>query len=87
MYDFLDRLFSAVLPRVREFVGVSPNAFDGRGNYALGMKDQIAFPEIDYDHIDKLRGLEASIATTAKTDEEGKNLLELLGMPFAKDGE
>jgi large subunit ribosomal protein L5 len=87
MYDFLDRLFSAVLPRVREFAGVSPNAFDGRGNYALGMKDQIAFPEIDYDHIDKLRGLEASIATTAKTDEEGKNLLELLGMPFAKDGE
>ena len=86
MYHFLDKLMNAVLPRMREFQGVSPNAFDGRGNYTLGLKEQIAFPEIDYDKIDKLRGLEISIATTAKTDEEGRHLLELLGMPFAKDG-
>ncbi len=86
MYDFLDRLINAVLPRMREFSGVSPNAFDGRGNYTLGLKEQIAFPEIDYDKIEKLRGLEIGIATTARTDEEGKHLLELLGMPFAKDG-
>jgi len=86
MYDFLDRLINAVLPRVREFFGVSPDAFDGRGNYTLGLKEQIAFPEIDYDKIEKLRGLEIAIATTAKTDEEGRHLLELLGMPFAKDG-
>jgi len=86
MYHFLDRLVSTVLPRVREFQGVSPTAFDGRGNYTLGLKEQIAFPEIDYDKIEKLRGLEISIATTAKTDEEGRHLLELLGMPFAKDG-
>jgi len=86
MYDFLDRLLNAVLPRVREFSGVSPNAFDGRGNYTLGLREQIAFPEIDYDKIEKLRGLEISIATTAETDEEGRHLLELLGMPFAKDG-
>ncbi len=86
MYDFLDKLMNAVLPRMREFSGVSPNAFDGRGNYTLGLREQIAFPEIDYDKIEKLRGLEIAIATTAKTDEEGRHLLELLGMPFAKDG-
>ena len=86
MYDFLDRLINAVLPRMREFSGVSPTAFDGRGNYTLGFKEQIAFPEIDYDKIEKLRGLEIAIATTAKTDEEGRHLLELIGMPFAKDG-
>ena len=86
MYHFLDKLVNAVLPRVREFQGVSPNSFDGRGNYSLGLKEQIFFPEVDYDRIDKIRGLEISIATTAKTDEEGRHLLELLGMPFAKDG-
>jgi large subunit ribosomal protein L5 len=86
MYDFLDKLVNAVLPRMREFSGVSPSAFDGRGNYTLGLREQIAFPEIDYDKIEKLRGLEIAIATTAKTDEEGRHLLELLGMPFAKDG-
>jgi large subunit ribosomal protein L5 len=86
MYNFLDKLVSAVLPRMREFSGVSPNAFDGRGNYTLGLREQIAFPEIDYDKIEKLRGMEIAIATTAKTDEEGRHLLELLGMPFAKDG-
>jgi large subunit ribosomal protein L5 len=86
MYQFLDKLVNAVLPRVREFQGVSPNAFDGRGNYTLGLKEQIFFPEVDYDKIDKIRGLEIAIATTAKTDEEGRYLLELLGMPFAKDG-
>jgi large subunit ribosomal protein L5 len=86
MYDFLDKLVNAVLPRVREFQGVSPTAFDGRGNYTLGLREQIFFPEVDYDKIDKIRGLEISIATTAKTDEEGRHLLELLGMPFAKDG-
>lgn len=86
MYDFLDRLINAVLPRMREFAGVSPDAFDGRGNYTLGLREQVAFPEIDYDKIEKLRGLEIAIATTAKTDEEGRHLLELLGVPFAKDG-
>jgi large subunit ribosomal protein L5 len=86
MYQFLDKMVSAVLPRVREFQGVPPNAFDGRGNYTLGMKEQIFFPEIDYDKVDKVRGLEICISTTAKTDEEGRHLLELLGMPFAKDG-
>jgi large subunit ribosomal protein L5 len=86
MYNFLDRLMNAVLPRVREFSGVPPNAFDGRGNYTLGLKEQIVFPEIDYDKIEKLRGMEIAVATTAKTDEEGRHLLELLGMPFAKDG-
>jgi large subunit ribosomal protein L5 len=86
MYNFLDKLVSAVLPRMREFSGVSPDAFDGRGNYTLGLREQVAFPEIDYDKIEKLRGLEIAIATTAKTDEEGRHLLELLGMPFAKDG-
>jgi large subunit ribosomal protein L5 len=86
MYEFIDKLINAVLPRLREFSGVSPNAFDGRGNYTLGMREQIMFPEIDYDKIEKLRGLEIAVATTAKTDEEGRHLLELLGMPFAKDG-
>jgi len=86
MYDFLDRLINAVLPRMHEFQGVSLNSFDGRGNYTLGFKEQILFPEIDYDKVDKVRGLEISIVTTAKKDEEGKHLLELLGMPFAKDG-
>ena len=86
MYEFIDKLINAVLPRIREFSGVSPNAFDGRGNYTLGMREQIMFPEIDYDKIEKLRGMEIAVATTAKTDEEGRHLLELLGMPFAKDG-
>ncbi|MFC2047421.1 50S ribosomal protein L5 [Chloroflexota bacterium] len=86
MYDFFDKLVNIVLPRVREFGGVPINSFDGRGNYTLGLKEQTVFPEIDYDQIDKVRGLEVSIITTAKTDEEGKHLLELLGMPFAKDG-
>ncbi|MBU2535708.1 MAG: 50S ribosomal protein L5 [Chloroflexota bacterium] len=86
MYEFIDKLMNAVLPRMREFSGVPPNAFDGRGNYTLGLKEQIAFPEIDYDKIEKLRGMEIAVATTAKTDEEGRHLLELLGLPFAKDG-
>jgi len=85
MYDFFDKLVNAVLPRMREFQGVSPNSFDGRGNYTLGLKEQIIFPEIDYEKIDRLRGLEVSIITTAKTDEEGRHLLELLGLPFTKD--
>jgi large subunit ribosomal protein L5 len=85
MYEFLDKLMNVVLPRMREFQGVSPNSFDGRGNYSLGLREQIIFPEIDYDKIDKLRGLEISIITTAKTDEEGRQLLSLLGMPFTKD--
>ena len=85
MYHFFDKLVNAVLSRVREFQGVSQNSFDGRGNYTLGLKEQIIFPEVDYDQVDKVRGLEVSIITTAKTDEEGRNLLELLGMPFAKD--
>ncbi len=85
MYDFFDRLVNAVLPRMREFQGVSPDSFDGRGNYTLGIKEQIIFPEIDYEKIDKLRGLEMSIITTARTDEEGRRLLGLLGMPFIKN--
>ncbi|MBM4433098.1 MAG: 50S ribosomal protein L5 [Chloroflexi bacterium] len=85
MYDFLDKLINAVLPRVREFQGVPRNSFDGRGNYTLGIKEQIIFPEIEYDKIDKVRGLEISIVTTARTDEEGRQLLELLGMPFSRD--
>jgi large subunit ribosomal protein L5 len=83
MYEFLDRLTAIALPRIRDFRGVSPNSFDGRGNYTLGLREQLAFPEIDYDRIDKVRGLEMSIVTTAKTDEEGRRLLTLLGMPFA----
>lgn len=86
MYEFLDRLQSVAMPRIRDFRGVSPNSFDGRGNYTLGLREQIVFPEIDYDKIDKTRGLEITFVTTAKTDEEGRRLLALLGMPFAKTG-
>lgn len=82
MYDFLDRLINLALPRVRDFRGISPQAFDGRGNFALGIKEQTIFPEIDYDKIDKIRGLEVVIVTTAKTDEEGRQLLKNMGMPF-----
>ncbi len=85
MYDFFDKLVNAVLPRMREFQGVSRDAFDGRGNYSLGLKEQAIFPEIDYDKIDKARGLGVIITTTARTDDEGRQLLELLGMPFIKD--
>jgi large subunit ribosomal protein L5 len=85
MYQFFERLVNVTLPRMREFRGVSRNSFDGRGNYTLGFKEQTVFPEIDYDKIDKARGLEVSIATTAKTDDEGRQLLELLGVPFAKE--
>jgi large subunit ribosomal protein L5 len=84
MYEFLDRLVSVTLPRIRDFRGVSPNAFDGRGNYTLGLPEQLAFPEIEYDRIDKTRGLELSMVTSAKTDEEGRRLLALLGLPFAR---
>jgi len=84
MYEFLDRMVAITLPRIRDFRGVSPNSFDGRGNYTLGFQEQIAFPEIDYDKIDRARGLEVSLVTTAKTDEEGRRLLALLGMPFAR---
>jgi large subunit ribosomal protein L5 len=85
MYDFYDRLVNAVLPRLREFQGVSRSSFDGRGSYTMGFKEQLAFSELDYEEIDKVRGLEVTIVTTAKSDEEGRNLLELLGMPFARD--
>ncbi len=85
MYHFLDRLINAVLPRMHEFQGVPSNSFDGRGNYTLGLKEQIIFPEIEYDKVDKVRGLEISIITTAEKDEDGRHLLELLGMPFAKE--
>lgn len=84
MYEFFDRLVATALPRIRDFRGVSPNSFDGRGNYTLGLREQIVFPEIDYDQIDKVRGLEISIVTTAGTDEEGRSLLSHLGMPFAQ---
>ncbi len=84
MYEFLDRMVAITLPRIRDFRGVSPNSFDGRGNYTLGFQEQLAFPEIDYDKIDRARGLEVSLVTTAKTDEEGRRLLALLGMPFAR---
>ena len=84
MWEFFDKLVNAVLPRTREFQGVPRDAFDGRGNYSLGLKEQIIFPEINYDQIDKVRGLEITIVTTAKTDDEGRHLLELLGMPFSK---
>lgn len=85
MWDFLDRLVNIALPRVRDFRGVSPNAFDGRGNYTLGLRDQLIFPEIEYDKIDKLRGMEVTIVTTAQNDEQARSLLKLLGMPFRKD--
>ena len=84
MYYFLDKLVSVSLPRVRDFRGVNPNAFDGRGNYALGLKEQIIFPEIEYDKIDQVRGMDVIFVTTAKTDEEARELLKLLGMPFSK---
>ena len=83
MWDFMERLTRIALPRIRDFRGVPGKSFDGRGNYSLGLREQLAFPEIDYDKVDRLRGLEISIVTTAKTDEESKKLLELLGMPFA----
>jgi large subunit ribosomal protein L5 len=83
MWDFLERLMVLALPRIRDFRGVPSKSFDGRGNYSLGLREQLAFPEIDYDKVDRLRGLEVSIVTTAKTDEESRKLLELLGMPFA----
>lgn len=86
MWSFLDRLMNVALPRVRDFRGISPNSFDGRGNYTLGLREQLVFPEIDYDKIDKIRGLEVSIVTSARTDEEGRELLSMLGMPFRKEG-
>jgi large subunit ribosomal protein L5 len=85
MYDFFDKLVNIVLPRIRDFQGISPDSFDGQGNYALGMREQVVFPEIDYDKIEKLRGLEIVIVTTAATDEEGRELLRSLGMPFRKN--
>jgi large subunit ribosomal protein L5 len=85
MWAFLDRLMNVALPRVRDFRGVSPNAFDGRGNYTLGLRDQLIFPEIDYDKIDKLRGMEVTIVTSAKTDDQARALLQMLGMPFKKE--
>ena len=84
MYEFLDRLFNVALPRVRDFRGINPNSFDGRGNYSLGIKEQLIFPEIDYDKIDKIRGMDIAFTTTAKTDEEARELLTLMGAPFAK---
>jgi len=86
MWSFLDRLMNVALPRVRDFRGISPNSLDGRGNYTLGLREQLVFPEIDYDKIDKIRGLEVSIVTTAETDEQGRELLRMLGMPFRKEG-
>ncbi len=84
MYEFLDRLFNLALPRVRDFRGINPNSFDGRGNYSLGVKEQLIFPEIEYDKIDKVRGMDICIVTTAATDEEARELLTLMGAPFAK---
>ncbi|MBP7401970.1 MAG: 50S ribosomal protein L5 [Clostridia bacterium] len=84
MYEFMDKLISIALPRVRDFRGINPNSFDGRGNYAMGVREQLIFPEIDYDKIDKIRGMDIAIVTTAKTDEEARELLALLGMPFSK---
>ena len=84
MYEFVDRLFSVALPRVRDFRGINPNGFDGRGNYNMGIREQLIFPEIEYDKIDKVRGMDICFVTTAKTDEEGRELLTLLGAPFAK---
>jgi large subunit ribosomal protein L5 len=86
MWSFLDRLMNVALPRVRDFRGVSPNSFDGRGNYTLGLREQLVFPEIEYDKIDKLRGLEVTIITTARNDDQGRQLLQMLGMPFKKEG-
>ena len=86
MWEFLDRTLNAALPRIRDFQGVSPNSFDGRGNYSLGIREQVIFPEIEYDKIDKIRGMQITICTTARSDEEGQRLLELLGMPFSRRG-
>ena len=86
MWDFLDRLMNIALPRVRDFRGISPDAFDGRGNYSLGLREQLVFPEIEYDKIDKLRGLEVAIVTTARSDDEARQMLQMLGMPFRKEG-
>ena len=85
MYEFMDKLFSFALPRVRDFKGINPNAFDGRGNYSVGLKEQLIFPEVEYDKIDKIRGMDIIFVTTANTDEEAKELLTLLGAPFAKE--
>ena len=85
MYEFMDRLFNFSLPRVRDFTGINPNAFDGRGNYSLGLKEQLIFPEIEYDKVDKIRGMDIAFVTTANTDEEARELLTLMGAPFAKD--
>jgi large subunit ribosomal protein L5 len=84
MYDFLDRMCNVALPRRRDFRGISPDSFDGRGNYTLGFREQLVWPEVDYDSIDKIRGMEVTIVTTAKTDEEARRLLQLFGMPFAR---
>jgi large subunit ribosomal protein L5 len=84
MYELLDRMVNAALPRIRDFQGVSPYSFDGRGNYSLGIKEQLIFPEVDYDKIDRIRGFQVTVVTTARSDEEGKRLLELLGVPFAR---
>ncbi len=85
MYDFLDKLFNVALARVRDFTGLSPKSFDGRGNFTLGLREQLIFPEIEYDKVDKIRGMEVVIVTTAKNDEEGRKLLQLMGMPFKRD--
>ena len=87
MYEFLDRLTSVVLPRVRDFKGLPPNSFDGRGNYTFGLKDQLVFPEIDYTRVDKIKGMNVTITTTARTDEEGRELLKLIGVPFRVPGQ
>ncbi|MEO8755897.1 MAG: 50S ribosomal protein L5 [Casimicrobiaceae bacterium] len=87
MYEFLDRLLNAALPRIRDFHGVPAKAFDGRGNFSLGVREQIIFPEIDYDKVDKIRGMQINIITSARNDEEGKRLLEMMGMPFSKERE
>lgn len=84
MFEFMDRLFNLALPRVRDFKGINPNAFDGRGNYSLGIKEQLIFPEIEYDKVDKIRGMDIAFVTTASTDEEARALLEMMGAPFAK---
>ena len=85
MYEFMDKLFNLALPRVRDFKGINPNGFDGRGNYALGLKEQLIFPEIEYDKVEKVRGMDIVFVTTAKTDEEARELLRLMGAPYAKD--
>ena len=85
MYEFLDRLLNVALPRIRDFHGVSVKAFDGRGNFSLGLREQLIFPEIDYDKVDRIRGMQVNIITTARNDEEGRRLLELMGMPFSKE--